>query len=423
MYEAARHERVEATWSSDRAQDFAHTLFADADATFARLGHWPAHPDDGEIPGCGFHRALYHGLAGVCWGQLELAARGYGAPGDDPVEVLEEARAAAVAELGDEADFLPDGAGSGDYRLNYRLGLLIAELGFMVPLLRLRPDASTVRTMLDLIERNLDNRVLELLWGSPGSLLLLAAMRDAALVDDAAIPLLTRGVDWLRDQLVTSPATGARLWRQDLYGNRVCLLGAGHGFAGNALAVLRALRHLPPEHAHGWRETMRDTALRTAAQADGRANWRPRVDDETGTAQKWLVQVCHGAPGMVLGLAGLMGEAAEFDALMVAGGELVWTAGPLAKGSNFCHGTAGNGYAFLALFAQTGDERWLARARTFAAAAIAQAERNRAAHGRYHHSLWTGDTGVALFADACRTGAAATPCLEQFFAPAAATGR
>jgi hypothetical protein len=33
-----------------------------------------------------------------------------------------------------------------------------------------------------------------------------------------------------------------------------------------------------------------------------------------------------------------------------AGGELTWRAGPLAKGANLCHGTAGNGYAFLALF-------------------------------------------------------------------------
>ena len=32
-----------------------------------------------------------------------------------------------------------------------------------------------------------------------------------------------------------------------------------------------------------------------------------------------------------------------------AGGELTWQAGPLAKGAGLCHGTAGNGYAFLKL--------------------------------------------------------------------------
>ena len=34
-------------------------------------------------------------------------------------------------------------------------------------------------------------------------------------------------------------------------------------------------------------------------------------------------------------------------------------AGPLRKGAGLCHGTAGNGCAFLALHARTGDERWL----------------------------------------------------------------
>ena len=39
----------------------------------------------------------------------------------------------------------------------------------------------------------------------------------------------------------------------------------------------------------------------------------------------------------------------ELDALLVEGGSFTWAAGPLAKGSNLCHGTGGNGYAFLKL--------------------------------------------------------------------------
>jgi hypothetical protein len=39
------------------------------------------------------------------------------------------------------------------------------------------------------------------------------------------------------------------------------------------------------------------------------------------------------------------------------------THGPLRKGAGLRHGTAGNGFAFLKLFARTGDERWLERAR------------------------------------------------------------
>jgi hypothetical protein len=76
----------------------------------------------------------------------------------------------------------------------------------------------------------------------------------------------------------------------------------------------------------------------------------------------------------------------------------VWQAGPAGpeKGAGICHGTAGNGYAFLKVFERTGDERWLERARRFAVHAHAQVER---APGRY--SLWTGGVGVALYASDC----------------------
>lgn len=81
--------------------------------------------------------------------------------------------------------------------------------------------------------------------------------------------------------------------------------------------------------------------------------------------------------------------------LALAGGELTWRAGLLAKGPNLCHGTAGNAYPLLVLHRRTGDELWLERARAFAMYAIDQVEREHAGLGRY--SLFTGDVGVALF--------------------------
>ena len=45
----------------------------------------------------------------------------------------------------------------------------------------------------------------------------------------------------------------------------------------------------------------------------------------------------------------------ELDTLLVEGGHFSWAAGPLAKGSNLCHGTGGNGYAFLKLYRRTKD--------------------------------------------------------------------
>jgi DUF1680 family protein len=82
----------------------------------------------------------------------------------------------------------------------------------------------------------------------------------------------------------------------------------------------------------------------------------------------------------------------------------------MEKGPGICHGTAGNGYAFLKLFARTGDERWLERARRFAMHALEQVERR----GRGRYSLWTGDPGVALFAADCLDARSAYPVLEAW---------
>ncbi len=95
--------------------------------------------------------------------------------------------------------------------------------------------------------------------------------------------------------------------------------------------------------------------------------------------------------------------------MLRAGGELTWRAGPLSKGSNLCHGTAGNGYAFLALFERTGDELWLARGRAFAMHSIAQVARARTELGRGRHTLWTGDPGTALYLADCLAGGGTVP--------------
>ena len=97
------------------------------------------------------------------------------------------------------------------------------------------------------------------------------------------------------------------------------------------------------------------------------------------------------------------------EELAFAGAELTWRAGPLRKGANLCHGTAGNGYAFLTLLGRTGDERWLARARAFAMHAAAQMEHSRSQDGRGRYSLWTGDLGAALYLADCIEGRGTLP--------------
>ena len=104
----------------------------------------------------------------------------------------------------------------------------------------------------------------------------------------------------------------------------------------------------------------------------------------------------------------------EFAGLLIAGGKLTWSAGPLAKGSNLCHGTGGNGYAFLKLYRRTRDARWLQRARAFAMTAISQCREARLRYGRGRYSLWTGDLGLAVYLRDCLSGEPAFPTVDIF---------
>jgi len=111
---------------------------------------------------------------------------------------------------------------------------------------------------------------------------------------------------------------------------------------------------------------------------------------------------------------------APLHELLIAGGEATWAAGPLTKGSNLCHGTGGNGYAFLKLYQLTQDEMWLHRARAFAMHGIEQTLADAARYGRMRYSLWTGDPGFAIYLWDCIRGRGAFPTLDVFFSRSSA---
>jgi lantibiotic modifying enzyme len=206
---------------------------------------------------------------------------------------------------------------------------------------------------------------------------------------------------WLRDE--QDAETG--LWTQQLYGKANQLVGPAHGFAGCVLALSRDA----DEEFH---RRVAAATRRLAFEEDGLANWPPVASMETlrgGRVPQIRTQWCHGAPGIVASLSGIAPGDDEHERLLLAGGELTWLAGPLAKGANLCHGTAGNGYAFLALFERTQDELWLERARAFAMHAAAQVARERADLGRGRYTLWTGDPGTAVYLADCLAGAGALP--------------
>src|SRR5205814_10290664 len=131
---------------------------------------------------------------------------------------------------------------------------------------------------------------------------------------------------------------------QRFNGRQSTYLDAVHGFVGTALPLVRGRHLLDVEEWKAWERCIVNTVQRTADRVGPHANWRPQLDPAIDS-QKKLLQFCHGAPGFVVCLAGLPSPA--LDDLLLAAGETLWSAGPLTKGSNLCHGTGGNGYALL----------------------------------------------------------------------------
>jgi len=186
-----------------------------------------------------------------------------------------------------------------------------------------------------------------------------------------------------------------------------------HGFVATALPLIHGRHLLNPDEWMKWEECIVNTVQRSATWEDTHVNWRAWLYTPEGKSSSMLMQFCHGAPGFVVCLADIPGSA--LDKILIAAGETIWTAGPLKKGSNLCHGTGGNGYAFLKLYQRTKDIKWLERARSFAMHGILQTEADAKQYGQMRYSLWTGDPGFAIYLLDCIRGEGEFPTLDIFF--------
>jgi hypothetical protein len=370
-------------WSAERLRAAIASIVADAESAFD--DGWPTHPMDAEDENEARtrFRTVYLGGAGVVDALRRLERRGFVALERDYVPYLERSLEAQP----DFPDYDPERS------------LWMGETGIRLVLQQLSPSTENAERLAELIAENAEDERCEVMWGSPGTMLAASAMHE--LTGEARwLELWRESAAWLRE--AWDPDTG--LWTQHLYGRVYQSFGPAHGFAGCMLALARDADH----------ELHRRAAVATARYAieeDGLANWPPASDEGLVHKRSGSIRVqwCHGAPGVVASLASFAPNDHEHGRLLRAGGELTWRAGPLAKGANLCHGTAGNGYAFLALLERTGDELWLDRARAFAMHSIAQVDLARAEFGQGRYSLWSGDPGTALYLADCLAGGGAVP--------------
>jgi hypothetical protein len=400
LYDPAEHRPLNGDdWTDTGAREAITQIAGDAmDAYRGPTALWPNHPADVDPDAVDRpYRNVYLGAAGIAWALDRLARAGLGptlAGRDELLATLHDDYLAAP-ELTELETGTPPPPPS----------LLFGETGILLALQAI--DSSTPRRLRALeacIAANARNPACELCWGSPGTLLAAGALwRHTG--ETRWRELWRDGAGWLCDEW------RERVWVQELYGETRRYVGAGHGFAGKAAVLLADADLLGDDGGDGdgtgapGEDGARTVAriVRTlaelAVQEDGCAQW-PGLADMA--IPRRPVQWCHGAPGIVTSLAALPADP-QTDALLSAGGELTWRAGPLRKGSGLCHGTAGNALALLALAHRTGQERWLDRARAFAIDAATDVGAWRARHGRGRYSLFTGDIGVALVLAACLT--------------------
>jgi hypothetical protein len=392
LWDPAKFEPLtERAWDDRWVRERIAAIVADADDAWDDEGLWPADEwDSWQTPTP--LKALYVGAAGVVWALDALRRRGHA---ESRLELARAARRTLEARR-ENPDLmrgieLPEPA---------RASLFDGESGILTVACRLDPDPALADELHERVLENVDNDAVEVMWGSPGTMLAARAMLDSTGDERWADAWRTSAARLLerRDE--------EGLWTKRLYGETSRGLGPPHGVVGNVLALLGG-RELLDEETRATLE--RETAAvlaRTAVREDGLVNWPGRAGAELLAEGEVRLQWCSGTPGIVASAASYLDED-----LLLAGAETIWRAGPhgAEKGPGICHGTAGNGYALLKAFERTQDELWLGRARGFAVHALEQAARTP---GRY--SLWTGDAGVAVYASDCLDARTRYPIMETW---------
>jgi hypothetical protein len=383
-------------WSELAVRAAIEEIATDAIAHFDPDRFWPGHPsgereEDGDP-------SFYKGAAGVMWALDYLRRIGATRVAEDFRPAMPKLMERTIADF--EISFPTDYEKHGS--------LLRGDMGAALLAMRLAPTSSLADLVHGRAEANNDLPIRELMWGMPGSML--AAIHMAEMTQEARWRVLFEmQAARLLAELEDTPQ--GPLWTQDLSGERDRWLGPVHGFAGNVISLLRGWNWLSPSQQAQVAEFVPKTLAANAWRSEVGTNWGAR---SKRSAPPRMCQHCHGAPGMATTFADAPFASPEFDALLLDAGRFAWTAGPLTKGSNLCHGTGGNGYAFLKLYRRTNDPIWLDRARQFAMTAIVQYRGAHAVVGRGRYSLWTGDVGLAIYLWDCITGEPRFPTIDVF---------
>lgn len=415
LYEKDRHEPlINRPWSEDVAKLTIKRLYTECINTFEGDKLWPVHPDIAEcFKTTQSLTGVWSGLAGTFWALYKLAQDNPSFPQYDFIPyltLLEQQQAERLKPLLSSFSTIdPESVG---YLLGYSGSLLVQW--------QYTQDNSLLARLEEYIISNLTNDNNELMWSTSGTGLVAWFLYQKT-NDQKWANLFKLSAKRIFDTWNYDKNSNNYLWIQDMYGTKNQYLGLVHGFAGNVFVLLQGFDLLDKEQQNTLIKQTLQTIINTAKTNATQANWANTVpipglshNDEPFFQSK-LVQFCHGAPSMLIGLAKLWPYMdKEIHSIFIKAGNLVWDAGPLVKPWGLCHGTAGNGYVFLKLYTLTKDESWLQKARSFAMHAICQSEQMQDKYKMIRVDNWCGDMGLALYLQDCVHGTSEFPMLDYF---------
>ncbi len=385
LFEPTKHETLtSAKWNKDEVRKVIKSIYDDTLKSFDAKKYWIA--DANEDADIESNKTMYYGATGTLWALDKIAKYLDRHLPFNKVDLIDQIHEDYLREP-DTKEVVPS--------------LFLGEVGILLVQYKFNPSKKVEDKIFELVKANIENETLEALWGAPGTMIAASHMYRRT-KDEHWSELFLENARYLIDKLKEEESKGELIWQQNMYGKELRYVGAGHGYFGNIYGIFKEIKFLSPEDRDYLLNHIKRVIKELSIEEDGMMNFEVLMPKLPQVKQ--LTQWCHGAPGVVTSLTKHPKD--EFiDECLLKSGELIWQAGPLNKGVALCHGTDGNGYAFLQLYKRTHDEKWLERARSFAMHALGQ--RN----GR--STLFTGELGLALYLIDCLEEGSDFPFLDS----------
>src|SRR3954469_14046176 len=276
LFDPRTHEPLtDRAWSAAAAEAEIRAIAREADAALAGGTWWPLHPLDAEPGDPDVVHGIYFGAAGVLWALPRLAQVGLHEPGHDYARLAGELLESYLRRPEFDGPLPSVWMGEGGIAL-------VAWLLAPTPALADRVERAVATEPPD------DS--VELMWGSPGLLLIADAM-----LERTGEQRWAQAWSRIAERLVLSRGERvAGFWTQRLAGRTREIIGPAHGLAGTVAALAGRPELLAPER---FVPSAVAAIAATAIREGEHANWPPELEDSLAEDDGSIrTQWCHGAP-------------------------------------------------------------------------------------------------------------------------------